>query len=319
VEEVSFAAAGASAVNFGWRCMEGLSCTGLSGCTCNGAGITLPIRDYNQGASHCSAVGGYVYRGCAIPGLQGTYFYADYCSSAIWSFQYTVGGGLTNFTTRTTELEPAGTPTISSISSFGEDAYGEIYICDYTDGEIYRIDPAGGSPDCNSNGVADGCDIAVGTSLDLNGNGIPDECDCQPAPFVYCTAKMNSLFCIPAIGFVGLPKISGTQFEINATNIISDKNGLLFYGYAAAASPFQGGTMCVASPRKRTPQQNSFGTPGGGDCLGSFTFDMLDHILNGGDPALVVGQQVNCQYWSRDPQDPFTTNTTNAVEFVICN
>jgi hypothetical protein len=33
---------------------------------------------------------------------------------------------------------------------------------------------------------------------------------------------------------------------------------------------------------------------------------------------LVVGQQVNAQYWSRDPQDPFTTNTTNAVQFAVC-
>ena len=47
--------------------------------------------------------GGYVYCGSAIPALQGTYFYADYCSSRIWSFRY-VNGQVTEFTERTQEL-----------------------------------------------------------------------------------------------------------------------------------------------------------------------------------------------------------------------
>jgi hypothetical protein len=46
---------------------------------------------------------------------------------------------------------------------------------------------------------------------------------------------------------------------------------------------------------------------------------MTAYINSGIDPVLVIGQQVNCEYWSRDPQDPFTTNVTNAVQFVICN
>jgi glucose/arabinose dehydrogenase len=177
VEEIDFMAAGVSGQNYGWRCMEGTSCTGLSGCTCNSIALTPPIRDFTQASGgHCSAIGGYVYRGTNVCGLQGTYFYADYCSTAIWSLKYT-GGTVSNFTVRTTELEPAGTPTISSISSFGEDANGEIYILDYADGEVYRIDPAGGAQDCNQNGIADGCDLQAGTSLDCNANGIPDECD----------------------------------------------------------------------------------------------------------------------------------------------
>jgi hypothetical protein len=318
LEEIDFQPAGESGLDYGWPCMEGSAPTGFA--TCAGADVatTPPIGEYLQGTTYSAVIGGCVYRGCAIPSLAGTYFYADYASSTIWSFQYT-GGQVTNHVDRTAELEPAGTPTIHSISSFGEDALGEIYVCDYFDGEIYRIDAAGTPADCNANGVPDGCDIASGTSRDTNANGVPDECDCQPAPFIYCTAKFNSLLCSPAIGFAGVPSIGGTQFDITATNVLSNKTGLLFYGYGSAAAPFQGGVMCVASPRTRTPSQNSGGTPGGGDCTGTFTFDMLGHVLSGADPQLLVGQQVNCQYWSRDPQDAFTTNTTDAVEFVICN
>jgi glucose/arabinose dehydrogenase len=321
IEEVDYVPAGVSGLNFGWRCMEGLSCTGLTGCTCNDPALTKPIKDYSQGASHCAVIGGYCYRGCAIPGLAGTYFYADYCSSSIWSFKQ-VGGAVTAFTDRTAELEPAGTDTINSISSFGEDALGELYICDYTDGEIYRIEPAAGPSDCNGNAIADSCDIAHGTSQDVNSNGVPDECECigVPAPLVYCTAKLNSQLCLPAIGFSGLPKLSyTTPFVISATHIVNNKLGLLFYGHGAASSTFHGGYMCVQHPVKRTPVQNSGGTVGVNDCSGTFSFDMTAFMASGVDPALqVIGQQVNAEYWSRDPLDPYTTNVTDAVQFVVC-
>jgi len=52
---------------------------------------------------------------------------------------------------------------------------GELYFCD-RDGEIYKIVPNSGV-DCNENGIADGCDIATGTSTDVNHDGIPDECE----------------------------------------------------------------------------------------------------------------------------------------------
>jgi glucose/arabinose dehydrogenase len=323
VEEVDFVNAGVSALNFGWRCMEGLSCTGLTGCTCNDVALTKPIKDYAQGAAHCSVIGGYCYRGCAIPGLAGTYFYGDYCSTSIWSFKQ-VGGAVTAFTDRTAELEPAGADTINAISSFGEDALGEIYIVDYGDGEIYRIEAASGSyADCNGNTIADACDISLGTSQDINTNGIPDECECVgfPPPFVYCTAKLNSQLCLPAISYTGLPKLAyTTPFVIHAAQILNQKQGLLFYGYGAQSVPFQGGTMCVSQPVKRTPVQNSGGSTQGTDCTGTFAFDMSAYMASGVDPALQVpGQQVNVEFWSRDPQDPFTTNTTDAVQFVVCN
>lgn len=164
VEEIDFqSASSAGGENYGWRCMEGNTCTGLTGCTCEvgcaGGPLTCPISTYTHTADgfSCSITGGYVYRGCAMPDMHGIYFFADYCSNRIKSFRYD-GTNITEFTDRTTELDPAGTIAIGSISSFGEDARGEIYICDLTGGEVFRIGPATVTPDCNANGIPDQCE-----------------------------------------------------------------------------------------------------------------------------------------------------------------
>ncbi len=134
IEEVNYEPAGAGGRNYGWRCMEGLRCTGLTGCTCNAPELTLPIHTYDHSGGRCSITGGYVYRGPSMPLLQGTYFFADYCSRNIYSFRYD-GQNLTEFQERTSQL---GGGSIGSISSFGEDAAGEVYIVSLG-GTVYRI------------------------------------------------------------------------------------------------------------------------------------------------------------------------------------
>jgi hypothetical protein len=81
-----------------------------------------------------------VYRGCAIPDLDGAYFFADYCTDQIWTIDASVEG--LNLIDRTDELAPGDGLSIGSISSFGRDAAGEIYICDRNDGEVFKIVPA---------------------------------------------------------------------------------------------------------------------------------------------------------------------------------
>ncbi|MEW6744847.1 MAG: PQQ-dependent sugar dehydrogenase [Planctomycetota bacterium] len=143
-EEIDFQpAASTGGENYGWKVMEGNHCFSTSNCPggtppCNDPSFTDPIHEYSHSAG-CSITGGYVYRGCTMPDLQGTYFFADYCSNKIWSFRYD-GTTLTDFTDRTAELEPDGAPTINSISSFGEDALGELYIVDQG-GEVFKIVP----------------------------------------------------------------------------------------------------------------------------------------------------------------------------------
>ncbi len=180
-EEINYQAAGfAGGANYGWRCMEGTLCTGFTGCTCFDPSLTLPIYEYDHSVG-LSITGGYVYRGCAIPDLRGTYFFADYQFGRLFSLKYN-GMTVTDFTDRTIELDPPGADTIRFPASFGEDAYGEIFVVDFSStntGEVFKIVPAVfGGPDCNSNGVRDECDIAGGTSLDVDASTVPDECEC---------------------------------------------------------------------------------------------------------------------------------------------
>jgi glucose/arabinose dehydrogenase len=137
-EEVDFQAAGAGGRNYGWRVYEGNHATGLSGLSGVVPSVTFPVYEFPHQGGACSVTGGYVYRGAAIPDLAGTYFFADFCSNQIWSFRY-INGGITQFQERTSELAPGGGLSITSISSFGEDARGELYIADLNGGEIFKI------------------------------------------------------------------------------------------------------------------------------------------------------------------------------------
>lgn len=175
-EEVDFQAAPApGGENFGWPRMEANACYEAPlDCNASAEGLTLPIHAYEH-IDDCSVTGGYVYRGCAMPDLAGTYFFGDFCTGNIWSFRYQ-GSEVSEFLSRTAQFTPRGA-SIGMISSFGEDGFGELYIVDYLDGEIFKIVPDQYvGPDCNANGAPDGCDIAAGTSLDCNGDLIPDEC-----------------------------------------------------------------------------------------------------------------------------------------------
>ena len=128
--------------NFAWDLYEGSHCPNPScagGAACNSISNPIaPVLEYSH-ASGCSITGGYVYRGCRMSGLSGRYFYADYCSSFIDSFRM-VGGALTDHKDYTAELAPGGGAVINQITSFGEDARGEIYIAD-RGGQIYKIVP----------------------------------------------------------------------------------------------------------------------------------------------------------------------------------
>ena len=143
---------------------------------------------------------------------------------------------------------------------------------------------------------------------------------CVPGPQTYCSAKANSLGCATGIGFDGVPSVTSPQpFDITVSNALSNKNGLFFYGLDANSAPFQGGTICVKTPVKRTPLQNSNGNPPPEDCSGAFGLDFNARIQAGGDPNLTAGTTIYGQYWYRDPADPsgFGTGLTDALQFTI--
>jgi hypothetical protein len=138
------------------------------------------------------------------------------------------------------------------------------------------------------------------------------------APVTYCTGKLNSLGCTPSISFSGSPSASSlAPYLVTCSSVISQKSGLLMYSHASHAAAFQGGTLCVRPPIRRTAQQNSGGSAGGNDCSGSFGFDFNARIQSGVDPALVIGAEVFGQYWSRDSVSPSTTSLSNAIRFLI--
>jgi len=137
-------------------------------------------------------------------------------------------------------------------------------------------------------------------------------------PGIYCTGKVNSLGCTPAISFGGSPSASsGAPFTITCSGVINQKSGLLMYSHLPNAAPFQGGTLCLKPPLRRTSPQNSGGSASGSDCTGTFGFDFNARIQSGVDPTLVAGAEVFAQYWSRDPASSSTTSLSNALRFLV--
>jgi glucose/arabinose dehydrogenase len=186
-EEVNFQpAASGGGENYGWDIAEGFACLGGSGNCGTNPGFTPPIHDYDRDAGQ-SVTGGYVYRGGAIPDLQGTYFFADYVANRIWSFRYD-GQQITEFVDRTAELEPAQ-GTVSGISSFGEDADGALYFTSLNSGEVFKIIRGTSIGDVNGDGDVNALDVqlvinaALGLPVteqtDLNDDQVTNALDVQ--------------------------------------------------------------------------------------------------------------------------------------------
>ena len=118
--------------NYGWKVMEGTACTGRTeGCPplapCGSPEYVLPVLEYPTGAD-CAVIGGVVYRGAAIAGLGGTYFFGDFCSGRVWAANAAAAAPVAQLVS---QLRSPG------LTSFGEDAAGEVYL---TAGDsLYRI------------------------------------------------------------------------------------------------------------------------------------------------------------------------------------
>ncbi len=135
VEEVDRRpAASAGGENYGWKMMEGNECTGNDGScpavpACGSAELIYPILVYEHSGGRCSITGGYVYRGLSIPDLYGRYVYGDYCSGEIWA----AAGAEDDWTEELLPIEA------NSLTTFGEDAGGELYV-GTAGGFVYRIE-----------------------------------------------------------------------------------------------------------------------------------------------------------------------------------
>ena len=128
-EEVNFTPRRSAGLeNYGWDVYEGRQLFERKQPSGNGR-LVFPLAVYPLSGANCSVVGGYVYRGSSVRSVRGRYFYGDHCSGRIWSLRV-VGGRA-----RGVRLERL---RVDALSSFGEDARGELYLASLT-GSIYRL------------------------------------------------------------------------------------------------------------------------------------------------------------------------------------
>jgi len=150
---------------------------------------------------------------------------------------------------------------------------------------------------------------------------------CDP-PATYCTAKLNSLGCMPAVGSTGVFSASASSgFTITGSHVRNQKAGLVIYSSRGrAAQPFHGGFLCMNPPIKRSTPIDSGGNPiPANDCSGAYTLDLNAFAVGafGGSPAaflLKPGTVVEAQCWGRDNglAAPDNSTLTNALEFWVC-
>ncbi|MDA9706854.1 PQQ-dependent sugar dehydrogenase [Bacteroidota bacterium] len=143
-EEINMVQNNPANINYGWRCYEGNEPYNLSGCP--DEGLTFPVSTYshyNSGDFKCSITGGYVYRGSQISGLNGVYFFADYCSGEI--------GLLSKNENDEWDMSLAFPNINGSWVSFGEDINGELYIASINGGIYKIIDAALSNNEIDSN------------------------------------------------------------------------------------------------------------------------------------------------------------------------
>ena len=115
--------------NYGWDVYEGTHIYEEK--DPNPAGhLVMPVFQYSHDLG-CSVTGGFVYRGEDIPAARGRYFFADYCSDRMWSLL--LRGG------EAADVRRDAIP-VSSLSSFGEDARGELYVLSLG-GELVKLVP----------------------------------------------------------------------------------------------------------------------------------------------------------------------------------
>jgi glucose/arabinose dehydrogenase len=126
-EEVDFLPAGSPlGANFGWNFREGMH--PYAGTPPSDSVLIDPVAEYDHGQG-CSVTGGYVYRGEELPAWKGVYLYGDFCSGKIWGLLRDASGAWQNRLLFESGL---------NISSFGEDAAGELYLTDLN-GAVYRL------------------------------------------------------------------------------------------------------------------------------------------------------------------------------------
>ena len=113
--------------NYGWKVFEGRE--RFSNTALGPGELVAPVHVYPTSGGNCTVIGGYVYRGRAVPAARGRYFFGDYCSGIVWSLRIQDGRAVD---VRREQFRA------SSLASFGEDVRGELYLATQ-EGSIFRL------------------------------------------------------------------------------------------------------------------------------------------------------------------------------------
>jgi hypothetical protein len=141
IEEIDFVpGTSMGGLNFGWDVMEGTTCFNETNfysplANCTKTGLTLPVLEYSHNGGAASITGGYVYRGCKMPALRGTYFYADVRTNPPFIKSLRKSGAQV--------MDQQNYPQFSNryVYAFGEDADGELLVLDGVAGTVTRLAP----------------------------------------------------------------------------------------------------------------------------------------------------------------------------------
>ncbi len=216
---------------------------------------------------------------------------------------------------------------------------GDVFLCDLTLGTTSLVSvstglpsvPLGGEqPDVANGGIRTVFHSQAGQFVPNDTNGADDVFlrDLAPwTPYRYCKEKVNSLNCRPVIDFAGQSSASSVSgFTILGSLVRNNRAGILLYSIVGKNNaPFQGGTLCLATPIGRTPSVTSGGSPAPvQDCSGVLALDFNAFALGqlGGNPFFelqIPGTRVFAQWWSRDPgfPAPGASSLTDALSFTV--
>ncbi len=214
-EEIDFIPDALAGANLGWPIHEGTSCFDAPvGCpaqqpACEDASYLDPLIEYDHTVFGCAIVGGFVYRGCQIPSLRGSYFFGDWCSGRVFSIPTDTPNPVPE--NHTAALAGGDPDALGQVTSFGLDGEGELYFTSLT-GEVRRIVSALPNP-----------------SVDL-GQGTPGSGGLEPSAS-WCGAT--------GPGQVG---------EILLDSVLASSLGFLVASFDSDPMPLLGGSIVPALP-----------------------------------------------------------------------
>jgi hypothetical protein len=223
------------------------------------------------------------------------------------------GNGYEDFAVSQPSTEGCGTNTQPLQIRDGEAGALLLQLPPPAQGDAFGVALASG--DVNADGLRD---ILVGTPCDDAGglnSGAARAYSIVLEVVPYCWPKLNSQGCTPLIYTAGAPSVTAGTLRVKALDVINNQVGFAVWGRAPAATPFQGGYLCVSAPFARTDVQNSGGNPPPADCSGTYSFHFSAPYMAA--MGVQPGEQLYCQYWARDPQGVAGLSLTGGLAFRV--